>query len=216
MLGSYYMKEGFPDKALPLLEHAAELEPSRGVLSNTLGALAAVHLMKGEPGPAEKLAVSALKTWEYNYDAWNTYGAALATLGKKSEAARAFEAAGSAEITGDAPLVNLGKLYLDLGEPVKASQALERALGRSKNPATMDLLCTAYAETGSLERAAAACMNSLELEPGRPDTLVKLAQIYTAMGMTEPASLCLDEVVKLAPGSAVEINKLRKVKKTGP
>jgi tetratricopeptide (TPR) repeat protein len=215
MLGSYYMKDGLPDKARPLLERAASLEPSRGVLSNTLGALAAVHMMKGEPAQAEKLAVQALKTWEYNYDAWNTYGAALATLGRKQEAARAFENAGSAEITGDAPLVNLGKIYLDTGEPAKAAQALERALARARTPASLDLLCSAYTGTGSLERAAAACMGSLELEPRQPDTLVRLSLIYSAMGMAEPASLCLDEALKLAPEKAAEINKIRIKKKTG-
>lgn len=197
MLGSYYMKEGQPDRADPLLRRALTLAPSRGVRSNTLGALAATGLMKGDAASAEKLALDALGAWDQNYDAWNTYGAALAALGRKKEAAKAFETAGSSGVTGDAPLLNLGNIHLELGEPAKAAAAFERALTRSEAATTFDLLCVARAAEGRLDKAAAACLASVELEPGRPQALLRLAEVYKAMGMKEPEGLCRAEAAKL-------------------
>lgn len=200
MLGSYYLQEGSPGRAAPLLERTLALGPSRGVRSHALGALAGAALMDGRPVDAKKLARSALETWDANYDAWNTYGAALASLGRKKDAARALEVAASAYTTGDAPLVNLGKVYLELGKPADAVLALERALQRSRSAATLDLLCSAHEAVGSLERAAAACLACVELEPGRPEALLKLAGIYRALGMNKPAALCIAEAEKLSPG----------------
>lgn len=159
MLGSGYLERGLPGKARPPLERALALAPSRGVRSNALGALAAVSLQEGSPAEAERLAGQALRAWEYNYDAWNTFGAALAAGGKKEKALKAFEVAGSAGITGAAPLVNAGRLYLELGRPAEAAGALEAALGRGGGPEALELLCRAYGAAG---RAAdqAACLKA--------------------------------------------------------
>lgn len=199
MLGSYYLQEGLPDKALPLLTLALSLKPSAGVLSNAQGALGAAHLLKGETKEAERAALKALEAWEFNYDAWNTYGAALAGLGKKTEAAKAFSKAAETEITGAAPLVNLGRVYLELKDNWKAAEAFERALKWEKSAGTLDLLCGTYAASGRLKEAAGACLASLELEPDRPPALLRLARIYTGLGMTEPAALCLAEAARLDP-----------------
>ncbi len=201
MLGSYYLQEGLPDEALPRLNLALSLNPPRGVLSNALGALAAARLLKGETKEAEEGALKALEAWEFNYDAWNIYGAALAGLGKRKEAAAAFEKAAEAEITGDTPLVNLGRLYLELGDPAKAAAAFERALKRENSVDTLDLLCGAYAASGRLKEASAACLASLGLKPDRPPALLRLARIYLALGMGEPAELCLAEAVRLDPAN---------------
>lgn len=201
MAGSYYLQESQPDKARPYLQRALSLHPSRGVLSNTQGALGAAYLEKGEAKEAELAALKALEAWEFNYDAWNTYGAALAVQGKKAEAAAAFEKAAEAGITGDAPLVNLGKVYLEMKDPAKAAAAFERALKRVKSPATEDLLCGAYAASGRMKEAAAACLASVELEPGNPQALLRLAKIYNALGMSEPAELCLAEAARLDPAN---------------
>ena len=212
MLGSYYLQQDLPDKARPCLNLALSLKPSGGVLSNTLGALAAVHLQKGEIKEGERTALKALEVWEFNYEAWNTYGAALAGLGRRAEAAAAFEKAAEAEITGDAPLVNLGKVYLELGDTAKAAGSFERALKRNRLSGTLDLLCGAYAASGRLKEAAGACLASLELEPARPPALRRLATIYLAARMWEPAELCLAEAEKLAPAdpeTQVLFKKLR-------
>jgi len=197
MLGSYYLKEGRPAKAGPLLRRSLELNPSRGVRSNALGALAAAALMQGDAPGAEKTVLEALSAWDQNYDAWNTYGAALAALGRKREAAEAFETAASAAITGDAPLLNLGRIRLELGEPAAAAEAFELALARAKTTAGLDLLCVAQAAAGRMDKAAAACLASVELDPGRPDALLRLAEVYKALGMGEAEGLCRAEAAKL-------------------
>lgn len=198
MLGSHYMQSGDTGKAGPLLERAIALGPSRGVRSNALGALAGVMLMEGRAEDGERLARAALDVWPDNYDAWNTYGAALASLGRKKDAARAFEAAASAGTTGAAPLLNLGRVSLELGEPAKAALAFERALERRRDTATLDLLCSAYESSGSLERAAAACLASVEMDQTRPEALLRLAGIYGKLGMAEPAELCRNEALRLS------------------
>ncbi|MDA8243413.1 MAG: hypothetical protein M0025_04755 [Elusimicrobia bacterium] len=210
MLGSYYLQEGLTGRAQSFLLPALGMDPDRGVRSNLLGALAACALMEGDAGLAADTAASALRVWDGNYDAWNTYGAALASLGRKEEAVRAFEAAGSAETTGPAPLVNLGKLLLELRRPAGAAAALERALLRERTPDTLDLLCSAYAGAGEPRKAELACLDALRLAPGRPGTLLRLARIYVSLGMKEPALLCLDEAGKLAPDSTAEIRELRR------
>ncbi len=199
MLGTFYLQTEQPDKALPDLEKALSLNPPRGVLSNTWGAIAAARLEKGLAKEGEQAALKALETWEFNYDAWNTYGAALATLGKKRDAAKAFEKAAEAGMTGAAPLVNLGKVYLELKDPAKAAGAFERALRRERTAPILDLLCGAYAASGKLREASAACLSSIELGPGRPEALLRLARIYLALGMKEPAKLCLAEAERLSP-----------------
>lgn len=199
MLGSYYLQRGLPGEALPRLELALSLAPPAGVRSNALGALAAARLMKGETKEAERAALKALETWEFNYDAWNIYGAALAGLGKKTEAAKAFSKAAEAGMTGAAPLVNLGRIYLELKENGKAAGAFERALKRERTAGTLDLLCGTYAASGRLKEAAGACLASLELEPDRPPALLLLGKIYLGLGMTEPAELCLAGAARLDP-----------------
>lgn len=200
MLGSYYLQAGLPDEALPRLNLALSLDPPAGVRSNALGALAAARLLKGETKEAEQAALKALEAWEFNYDAWNIYGAALAGLGKKTEAAKAFSKAAEAGITGAAPLVNLGRVYLELKDNGKAAEAFERALKRERTAATLDLLCGTYAASGRLKEARDACLASIELEPDRPPALLLLGKIYLGLGMTEPAGLCLAEAARLAPG----------------
>lgn len=200
MLGSYYLQRGLPGEALPRLELALSLGPPAGVRSNALGALAAVRLLTGEAKEAEQAALKALEAWEFNYDAWNIYGAALAGLGKKAEAAKAFSKAAEAGITGAAPLVNLGRIYLELKDTGKAAEAFERALKRERTAGTLDLLCGTYAAAGRLKEARDACLASLELEPDRPPALLLLGKIYLGLGMTEPAGLCLAEAARLAPG----------------
>ncbi|MDD5209386.1 MAG: tetratricopeptide repeat protein [Elusimicrobiales bacterium] len=212
MLGSYYLQQGLPDEALPRLDLALSLNPPRGVLSNALGALAAARLLKGETKEAEQAALKALGAWEFNYDAWNIYGAALAGLGKRKEAAAAFEKAAEAEITGDTPLVNLGRLYLELGDPAKAAAAFERALKRENSVDTLDLLCGAYAASGRLKEASGACLASLGLKPDRPPALLRLARIYLALGMGEPAELCLAEAARLDPANPEPQALLKKLR----
>jgi len=199
MLGSYYLQAGLPDEALPRLNLALSLAPPAGVRSNALGALGAARLLKGETKEAELAALKALEAWEFNYDAWNIYGAALAGLGKRKEAAAAFEKAAESGITGAGPLVNLGRVWLEEGDKAKAAGAFERALKRERTAGTLDLLCGTYAASGRLKEAAGACLASLELEPDRPAALLRLARIYTGLGMTEPAELCLAEAARLDP-----------------
>jgi len=212
MLGSYYLQEGLPDKALPLLTLALSLKPSTGVLSNAQGALGAARLLKGETKEAELAALKALETWEFNYDAWNIYGAALAGLGKRKEAAAAFEKAAESGITGAAPLVNLGKVWLEAGDKEKAAAAFERALKRERTAGTLDLLCGAYAASGRLKEAAGACLASLELQPGSPPALLRLARVYLALGMNEPAELCLAEAARLDPANTETPPLLKKLR----
>lgn len=157
MLGSRYLEQNQPAKARPLLERAAALNPARGVLSNALGALAAVNLQEGRTAEARQLAARALRTWEYNFDAWNTLGAALAAGGEKEKALKAFLTAAALGPSGPAPLVNAGRLCLELGRPAEAVNSLEAALRRGGGAEARTLLCRAYGAAGRTD-AQAACL----------------------------------------------------------
>ncbi|MDD2805726.1 MAG: tetratricopeptide repeat protein [Elusimicrobiales bacterium] len=106
MLGTSYLEQGDAADAVPLLEKAVSLGPNRGVLSNSLGALAAAALMQGRPADAERTAKQALRVWNENYDAWNTLGAALAGMNRFAEAEQAFLEAARSPLTSGAALAN--------------------------------------------------------------------------------------------------------------
>ena len=201
MLGTYYLQAGRADLAQKTLTEALARRPDRALLSNTYSGLAGAALAKNENSAAELAARKALETWQLNHDAWNTLGAALAGQGRNAEAAEAFEKAARIEITGDGPLVNLGLLYQRTGENGRAAEAFERALARRRSDYALDLLCRARAADGKIQEAARACVGAIELNPGRPDTLLLLGRIYMAMGAAEPAGLCLIGAVKLSGGS---------------
>jgi len=73
-------------------------------------------------------------------------------------------------------------------------------LARAKTTAGLDLLCVAQAAAGRPDKAAAACLASVELDPGRPEALLRLAEIYKASGMPEAEGLCRAEAAKLRAG----------------
>ncbi len=201
MLGTHYLQSGKPAEAEKYLNEALARKPGRALLSHTLTALAGAALAGGRSAEAETRARRALETWDLNHEAWNTLGAALAGLGKGDGAAAAFERAAAIEITGDAPLINLGLLRLRGGEPALAAGAFELALARKRSDYALDLLCRARAAGGETERAAQACLEALELKPGRADTLLLLGRLYLRLGAAEPAGLCLAEAVKISGGS---------------
>ncbi|OGR76075.1 MAG: hypothetical protein A2X32_10875 [Elusimicrobia bacterium GWC2_64_44] len=116
MLGTGLLDGGETAAALPFLERAAALPSNRGVLSNSLGALAAAAMTQGRPAEAERLARRALQTWNENYDAWNTLGAALASQRRFEEAERAFTTAASSPVTAEAALANRGLVKKALSE----------------------------------------------------------------------------------------------------
>lgn len=219
MLGTHYLQAGRAAEAEKLLGEALALKPERPLLSHTYSALAQTALGAGDAALAEARARLSLEAWDMNHEAWNALGAALAALGRRGEAERAFLRSSEIEPTGDGPLVNLGTLRLSAGNPAGAAEALTRALARRTSDSTLDLLCRARAAGGEPRKAAEACAGALELNPGRPDTLLLLGRIYLRMGAEEPAALCLAEAERISGGSPelkaaeAELENLRKKKR---
>lgn len=208
MLGTHYLQAGRTAGAEKLLKEALELKPERPLLSHTYSALAQARLAAGEKAEAERDARLSLAAWDMNHEAWNALGAALAAQGRNAEAENSFLRAAEIEPTGDGPLVNLGLLRLGTGDPSGAAEALERAGRRRRSDYALGLLCRAKAAAGDAAGAVKACKEALELNPGKPDTLVLLGRLYTGMGATEPAGLCLDEAERLA-GNSPELRAAR-------
>ena len=201
MLGTHYLQAGDPAAAEVILNEALALRPAKALRSHLLTALAGTALAAGRSAEAEARARRALETWDLNHEAWNALGAALAGLQKKEAAAAAFERSAAIEITGDGPLINLGLLRLESGEHARAAAAFELALARKRSDYALDLLCRARAGGGETAKAAQACLEALELKPGRADTLLLLGRLYLRLGAAEPAGLCLAEAVRISGGS---------------
>ncbi|OGR65536.1 MAG: hypothetical protein A2X31_00140 [Elusimicrobia bacterium GWB2_63_22] len=155
MLGTHYLQTGRIADAERLLTEALLLNPAKALRSHTLGALAQAALTENRSAEAEALARASLQAWDFNHEAWNALGAALAGLGRTEEAAAAFERSAAIEITGDGPLINLGLLRLYGGEPARAAAAFELALARKRSDYALDLLCRARAASGNKEKAPA-------------------------------------------------------------
>jgi Flp pilus assembly protein TadD len=208
MLATHYLQAGRTAEAAALLNETLALDPERPLRSHTYSALAQTRLAAGERIEAERDARLSLAEWDMNHEAWNALGAALAGLGNNAEAEKAFLRAAEIEPTGDGPLVNLGLLRLGTGNAAGAAEALESAVKRRPTDYALGLLCRARAAAGDAAGAARACKGALELNPARPDTLLLLGRLYTAMGAAEPAGLCLDEAGRLA-GETPELRAAR-------
>jgi predicted TPR repeat methyltransferase len=155
-----------PEEALPWLEKAALLGPTRANALNDLG-----NLLQelGRPQEAEDAYRWVLELEPDNADAHGNLGTALKELGRLDEAIDAYRRAIELDSKHFGAYFNLGNLLKQEERFEEAASAYRQAV--RIDPRQSDAhrnLCAALKSLGDWERAAEACREWLDREPDNP------------------------------------------------
>ncbi|NIV16832.1 MAG: tetratricopeptide repeat protein [Woeseiaceae bacterium] len=98
---------------------------------------------------------------------------------------------------------NLARLFLIVGQPLRADTALANAVKHhDRNPTVLDLIGTVYGLLGDQEEAAAWNERAVEQEPNGIPFLVNQANNHMFLGRLDEAEGVLHKVLKMQPGNA--------------
>ena len=123
-------------------------------------------LREGQSARAESEVLLALQAGPRNAAAHGLYAMLLAEQGRFEQAIVGFERSLALDPTSPFALYNLGTLYLDKGDYLRAARHLERAVElRADHPGSFNNLAKAYYQLGLPELAGAAYEEALALDP---------------------------------------------------
>jgi arylsulfatase A-like enzyme/Tfp pilus assembly protein PilF len=113
----------------------------------------------------------------------------LVAQGREGEAVQYLERAGQGQELD--PWVELGELYLRMGQPARARESAGRALAQaSAHPWALSIRGHALILEGRREEGLAALRAALLARPRRPDAWLSLARAFSAAGDAREAALC--------------------------
>jgi Tfp pilus assembly protein PilF len=207
-LGILYLTENQPRQAIEALEQATALMPENGETHMWLGF---AYFLNQQFDEAEESYVRALLHNPDLTDAHNYLGLLHAEQGDTQKALNEFEIAladpAYPPVSRMRVLYNIGKLYLETGDPDSALTYLQRAVELARNPAdtTYELvylmLGKTLSELGRNEEAAIALERVLETNEQNAEAHLELGLAYRDQGDFFKAREHLSRVVQLAPGS---------------
>ena len=192
---------GPPELALPLIEHALEVEPNLA-LGHEVEAY--YFLASQEPEKALRSLEQAIELGSESFLAHYHY--ALLVLQTRSPIAKAFEGLQRAiSLNPDfvpahlllAELASEWRKELDAGL-ASAKRALELA---PRAPAARRALALVRTARGELVEAARAYRNAVALEPRSPVLQAELGAVLAEVGEAEEAVVAFRRALELAPGS---------------
>ncbi len=134
------------------------------------------------------------------------YLAALLALdaGERATAEKALTTAVSLNKLHAPAWAQLARLYVMNGEFVKAEGCLENAVANVRdNPATHDLIGTAFRLGGNLDAARLWHAKAVEIAPGHVPFLINLANVHLYFGDLTAAEALLDRCIEVQPDNAL-------------
>jgi Tfp pilus assembly protein PilF len=135
--------------------------------------------------------------------AWNQLGTIAYQTRRYSDAETNFRRALEADAEAFEPLVNLGGVLLNLGQPEQATVYNLRAVGQRPNDALANSqLGISFFESGDLDRAETYLKTAVRLDPAHfshPQLI--LAEIYRKRGDLPAARAALNSFLELHPDS---------------
>lgn len=173
----------------------------RGVESDVLkGRLAGILAGTGRSQEAASLLTPAFTSSDP--EALELRGAALAALGRGSEARQLFLAALERDPRNANALFHMGVLALEGHDPVAARQWLERAIAvNPAAPAEFSYLGLAQSQVGDSSGALDSWRRAIDLDPNQHEALFNAAILSGKMGHTEDARRDLARFLARAPAS---------------
>jgi predicted Zn-dependent protease len=192
-----------PDMRLPfgrLLREMGRLEDSERQLriaveqasagdDRTRTDLAETLTARGKTDEAGPIIEAVLARAPNDDAALGAKGRWLIAVGRPSEAVPYLERAGAgAEVE---PWVELGELYLRLGQRARARESAERALARAPgHPWALAVAGRALIAGGQRDQGLAALKTALAARPRRPEGWLSLARAFDAASEPREADVC--------------------------
>jgi spermidine synthase len=211
--GADALRRDVPLEALPALQRAAADNP-RSAAAHLL--LAVAYRASGLEEAARVALRAALEIDPELAPAWNLLGRALAELGRRAEARRAFEEAARRTedpALGAAARNNLGALLVEEGETEAAARLFRETLALDPSLAAAHAnLGLVLKRRGDAPGAEAAYRRALELEPANADARYNLARLLAAAGRRAEAAAELESLLAFEPddaGAAAALRDLR-------
>ena len=201
-----------PEEALPWLEKAAALDPTRAKALNDLG-----NLLQelGRSEEAEDAYRRVLRLEPDSADAYNNLGTALKERGLVEEAVDAYRRAIESDSKHFGAYFNLGNLFKKEERFEEAASAYRQAvrIDPGKSDAHRNL-CAALKSLGDWERAAEACREWLDREPDNP---VARHMMAAFSGEDTPARAADEYVVRVFDDFAATFDqRLASLNDSGP
>lgn len=195
-LGGFYWSDNRPE-ALAMYRRALEdpdLEPFFRQL-----ALGRIAFEEGRLEDAATALQAAVSLQPENNDAVALLGSTLSRLGRLPEAITLLENA-SQSPNAFWPLVELGQIFVDLGEYDKAVATLTTAAGRRADVARpFELLATAYEGLDQPQQAVRAWQQAITVAPDNAAYRARLGDTLATAGDTEQAIAAYRRALEINP-----------------
>jgi choline-sulfatase len=151
--------------------------------------LAETLTARGNADEAGRVIEGVLARMPSDDEALAAKGRLLIAQGRAAEAVPYLEQAGDGRDVE--PWIELGELYLRLGQAAPARESTERALARVPgHPWALAVAARALIQEGRREQALAALGSALALRPRRPEGWLSLSRAFDAAGQSREAELC--------------------------
>ncbi|HEY2942421.1 MAG TPA: sulfatase-like hydrolase/transferase [Vicinamibacteria bacterium] len=152
-------------------------------------ALAETLVARGRTAEAGPLIEAVLSRNPQDAEAAAAKGRLLVADGRAAEAVSYLERAANGPDVD--PALDLGELYLRLGQPIRAREVAERVLARTPaHPWAMALAGHALILEGRPDDGVAALHKAVDLHPLRPAAWLSLARAFDAAREPRNADLC--------------------------
>lgn len=158
-------------------------------------------MILSETGRAEE-AVKILEPFadSNDPDLLNSYGIALADLGKIPQAVQQFQRALQIDHTNATAFQNLGVVALRTGNIDAAEQYLNRALSlNDRMPLALNTLGVVHARRNDIPGALQLWKNAVAIDPKQYDTLFNIGMAAGSIGDREDAARALNQFIRTAP-----------------
>ena len=151
--------------------------------------LAETLTARGSTEEAGRIIDAVLARTANDDEALAAKGRLLLAQGRPAEAVPYLEQGGDGQEVE--PLVELGELFLRLGQPARARESAERALARVPgHPWALAVAGRALIEEQRRAEGLAALQKALANRPRRPEGWLSLARAFEAAGQSREADLC--------------------------
>jgi Flp pilus assembly protein TadD len=171
---------------------------------------------EGDHSRAVEGLLSALEHQPAYFEARNNLGVQYLMLGRVVEAEAAFRHARELSPNSAKPLLNLGTLYIQVGDRLSQSGDVDAALARYREavavldeaiikdpltPETSYYSGVALYKTGEYDASEAVLYRALDLDPQYHQARLVLVNVYTRLGLLSDALAQADRFIELNPTS---------------
>ncbi len=192
-----YLERRDSGRALPLLERASAAAPDRAAITLSLGQ---ALLDAGRPGDAIPHLRAALEAGHRPDLAAFDLARAEAAIGNRDEAIRVLDAIPDPARLDGASQFAVGRLALDLGDPLAAEPFLRRASQAAPgNADAFESLGLALTLLDRRKDAIAAFETACRLDPASATAHLNLAVTYADSGRIAEARQQAEEALRLKP-----------------